>query len=99
MEPDVTDRITNDNQPARGRDDTHAPDPTGQAALLLVESLIHALISRSVITVADAVEIIEVATEVTRDTGPELGDTGATLERSLALLGTIHASLSHDLPR
>lgn len=37
------------------------PDAHGQAEMLLVESLIHGLIARSVISVADAVEIVEIA--------------------------------------
>ena len=39
-------------------------DGHGRAALLLVESLIHGLASRSVLSVSEAIEIIEVAAEV-----------------------------------
>jgi hypothetical protein len=94
----MTDLTSNDNQPPRARNDARTPDAMGQAALLLVESLLHGLVERSVITVADAVEILEVATEVKKETAAELGDDEATMERSLALLGSIHRSLSPDLP-
>ena len=73
------------------------PDAHGQAAMLLVEGLIHGLIGRSVITVADAVEIVEVSADVKADIGEELGDSPATLEKSLALLGAISASLKPDI--
>lgn len=42
----------------------HDADAHGQAALLLVESLVHGLIARSVISVTEAVEIVDVAAEV-----------------------------------
>ena len=41
--------------------------------MLLVESLIHGLIARSVISVAEAVEIVEVAAEVKTEIAEELG--------------------------
>jgi len=74
------------------------PEPHGQAALLLVESLIHGLIARSSLTVEQAVEIVEIAADVQQDTADEVGDTPANRE-SLHLLNTIRTSLKHDLPR
>jgi len=74
------------------------PDAHGQAAMLLVESLIHGLIARSVISVADAVEIVEIAADVKADIGAEIGDTPATLRRSLTMLEAIGKSLSLDIP-
>lgn len=75
-----------------------APDSHGQAALLLVESLLHGLIARKVIGVADATEIVTVAAEVKQEIADDLGDTPATLARSLTLLEAIGASLARDLP-
>ena len=75
------------------------PDAHGQAAMLLVESLIHGLIARSVISVAEAVEIVDVAAEVKADIGADLGDSPATLHKSLTMLEAISISLKHDLPR
>ena len=86
----------NDNEFPLVRSDLPVPDAQGQAAMLLVESLIHGLIARSVITVADAVEIINVAVEVRTEVGTELGDTPATLARSLAMLSALGDSLSRD---
>lgn len=75
------------------------PDAHGQAAMLLVESLIHALVARSALTVAEAIEVVDVAAEVKAESGEELGDTPTTLKRSLALLRAISASLRLDLPQ
>lgn len=74
------------------------PDAHGQAAMLLVESLIHGLIARSVISVAEAIEIIDVATEVKIDIAADLGDTPQTMQKSLLLLNAISASLRPDIP-
>lgn len=73
------------------------PDPHGHAAILLVESLVHGLIARNVITVADAVEIVDVAAEVKADLGIEAFDQPAGLRESLEVLNAISSSLRRDL--
>lgn len=78
-------------------DVSRSPEPHGQAALLLVESLVHGLIARDVITVADAVEIVDVAVEVKADMGIERGEPPAQLRRSLDLLDAIGDSLRRDI--
>ena len=77
---------------------TNDPDAHGQAAILLVESLIHGLIARDVITVADAVEIVDIASEVRADTADDGGESPAEQRKSLDLLQAISASLGRDLP-
>ena len=74
------------------------PDAHGQAAMLLVESLLHGLIARSVLSVAEAVEIVGVAAEVKEEIAFEMGDDPPTMQKSLKLLESIRASLSIDLP-
>ena len=93
----MVDPTSNDNDVARGDERLRGPDAHGQAAMLLVESLIHGLIAHAVISVGDAIEIVGVAAEVKQEVAHDLGDSPATMERSLALLGAIHASLSNDL--
>lgn len=88
--------VSNDNHVVPS---AREPDAHGQAAMLLVESLIHGLIERSVLSVADAVEIVEVATEVKKAIGEDLGDSSATLNKSLQLLQAISDSLRPDIPR
>ncbi|MFC4594323.1 hypothetical protein [Sphingobium tyrosinilyticum] len=96
----MADLRSNDNDSKRaGSEPTREPDAYGQAAMLLVESLIHALIARSVISVVDAVEIVGVAAEVKEEIGLELGDGPATMQRSVTLLRAISASLKPDIER
>lgn len=90
---------TNDNDNPRVDRRADPPDPHGQAAMLLVESLLHGLIARSVISLSDAVDIVETAAEVKEEIAFELGDDAKTRQTSIALLELIRASLSNDLPR
>ena len=73
------------------------PDAHGQAAMLLVESLLHGLVARSLISVDDAVEIVAIAADVKEEIALELGDSPATMQKSLTLLQSIRASLTTDL--
>ena len=74
------------------------PDAHGQAALLLVESLIHGLIARRVISVRDAVDCVEVALDADSEIQAERRAAPASPRQSAAILEAISASLSHDLP-
>ena len=74
-----------------------APDAHGEAALLLVESLIHGLVARKVISVHDAVEVAEVAADAGTESEAERRAVPAQA-RSAEILSAIGASLSHDLP-
>ena len=86
---------TNDNDSAM-RGLTPMPDPHGQAALLLVESLIHGLITRSIISNGDAIEIVETAEDVQGDVAEEADGAGAPMWRAHALLSGIAESLKLD---
>lgn len=74
------------------------PDAHGQAAMLLVESLLHGLIAKSVINVGDAIEIVAIALEVKQEVAHGLGDTPAVMAKSLQLLESIQSSLRSDWP-
>jgi hypothetical protein len=87
---------TNDNDYPAARVGRAAPDPYGQAAMLLVESLLHGLVARSVLSTEHAIEIVEVAAEVKADIAADLGDTPAQLRQSLDLLAELSASLALD---
>ncbi len=89
--------VMNDNNayPAAARGPE--PDAHGQAAMLLVESLIFGLIERSVISVADAIDIVEAAAEVKVDIAADIGESPETLDRSLDLMTAISDSLKLDL--
>lgn len=94
----MADQISNDNNMARAAATRTEPDAHGQAAMLLVESLIHSLVARSVISVTDAVEIVETAAEVELEFAAEHGDAPAAMQKSLAMLKAISTSLKTDLP-
>lgn len=79
-----------------GGDPIRGPDAHGQAAMLLVESLIHGLIEQHIITVARAVEIVDTAAEVKAEKADDLGDSPANLMESLKLLEAISFSLGRD---
>ena len=68
----------------------------GYAALILVESLIHGLIAKGAISVEDALETLDVASDVTSQIA-ESGDGHSTMwQQCQALLLSISASLSFD---
>ncbi len=85
---------SNDNGDVGARE----ADAHGEAAMLLVESLVHGLIARDVISLADAVEIVDVAAEVKADGANEHGRPLTNAQKSLGLLTAISSSLRRDLP-
>ena len=74
---------------------TPGTDEHGQAALLLVESLIHGLVARSLISVQDAVEIVDVAVEIRAAIEGDADDRPDT-PTSLGMLEMIRLSLQSD---
>lgn len=89
----------NDGNRAVAPGDVGDVDPHGRAALLLVESLMHTLLERSVISLGEAVEAVQVASLVTSELAFDQGGASAGLAKSQALLTAIGASLRIDLPR
>ncbi|GGE82606.1 cupredoxin domain-containing protein [Sphingomonas prati] len=74
-----------------------SPDANlGQSALLLVESLIHALVERAVLPLDEAIEIALTACDVLHGANLEIGLDEAECARSAAPLKAIHASLQVD---
>jgi hypothetical protein len=86
-----------ENSPETTYAERREPDAHGQAAMLLVESLIHGLVARAVITAEEAIEIVDIAAEVKVDMAADLGDEPARPVSSLTLLTAISTSLSLDL--
>ncbi len=86
----------NDNDPPTWDATPPIPDPHGVAALLLVESLIHGLLERSILSVTEAIEIVATADEVQVDVAKAADGHGAPMWRSHALLTTILESLKVD---
>ena len=90
MPPNIND---NESGAVRQRAD---PDAHGQAALLLVEAMLHALVEAKVFTARDARSIVETAVDVKIDVAEAAGEATLTLERSLQLLRTIAFSLREE---
>jgi hypothetical protein len=88
---------SNDNDQTDDQELGREPDAHGQAALLLVESLIHELIEQSLISVEQAIGVIQVAADVNLEIGQARGDSPDHIRRSLNLLDSISASLNIDL--
>jgi hypothetical protein len=74
------------------------PDAHGQAALLLAESMLHMLVERSIISVADAVAVVQTAAEVKVQVAAELGESKERMQASIDLLFRISDSFATDLP-
>lgn len=75
------------------------PDAHGQAALLFTEGLLHMLVERSVLTVADAVEVLQTAAEVKIQVATHAGESKERMQASMDLLFRISDSFAVDLSR
>ena len=74
-----------------------APNGHGQAALLLVESLLHALIEKDLLSMAEAAEVVDTAKDVQIELGDELGQSWEARRTALAFLSSIALSLRNDI--
>ncbi|WP_420383613.1 hypothetical protein [Novosphingobium sp.] len=86
----------NDTSPARPGD---IPDGHGEAAILLVESLIHALVARFILTAQDAIDLVTVAFDVKSETGANEDGAPDPADKALLLLSSIRQSLRVDIAR
>jgi hypothetical protein len=72
------------------------PDAHGQAALLLTESLIHMLVDHRILSLDQAVEVIQIAAEVKTEVAAAAGESKARMNESLALLANMSNSFEAD---
>lgn len=91
----MSERSSNDNDP-HGPPAPALPDAHGRGALLLVESLIHVLIEKSVISLADGLEAVDTAVEVSREIAKESGEPPGPNLPATTLLLKIGKSLEAD---
>ena len=75
------------------------PDAHGQAALLLTESLLHALVANAVLSNSQAVEVIEIAAEVKVEVATAHHESKKRMNESLRLLADMQASFESDAVR
>lgn len=69
----------------------------GRTAIILVETILHGLVARSVLTIPDAVELVRAASDVHRELAAEEGDDPERSKRIEVLLDQIASSLESDL--
>lgn len=74
------------------------PDAHGRAALLLVESLIHGLTARSVLSVAEAVSVMEIALDAQVAIADDAVQPTSSMRQATMLLSSLLDSLRIDLP-
>jgi len=86
---------SNDNDANGSSNLPDPPDAHGQAALLLVESLIHGLSENGTLANAQAADIAERALDVQRDL-VEAAEGAGAMQRAHSLLSNIVASLNID---
>lgn len=73
------------------------PDAHGQAALLLIESLIHTLVDARLIDTQTAAATVRSAAEVKVEVAEAAGESEKRMNESLALLQAIETSFEADL--
>ena len=73
------------------------PDANGKAAILLVESLIHVLVARAVISLEDAVDVVQDAIDVRSEMAREIDIATLGEDKSVHLLAAISDSLRIDI--
>jgi len=72
------------------------PDAHGQAALLLAESILHALVDTKTLSNDDALGIIQTSCEVKAEVAELAGESNGRMRESLNLLRAIFASFATD---
>lgn len=75
------------------------PDAHGQAALILAESILHALVATGSLTLDQAIEAVRTACEVKIEVADEIGESAGRMRHSLSLLSQIEQSLKVDEDR
>jgi hypothetical protein len=86
-------------QPAKSvpvRPSKSEPDAHGQAALLLAESLVHMLVDQRILSLNQAIEVIQIAAEVKTEVAEAAGESKTRMNESLALLANMSNSFESD---
>ena len=87
---------TNHDHSAMPSPRRHEPDAHGQAGLLLAESILHTLLDAKVLTLDQAVDAVQTASEVKVEVAEEMGESRANMRQSISLLAAIGRSLAMD---
>jgi hypothetical protein len=87
----------NDNRAAVLPPPIGEPDAHGQAALILAESTLHALVEMKTMTTAQALDVVRSAEEIKREVAALSGESETRMHESLELLKRIGISLEKDV--
>ena len=87
-----------DSTPSTAAAADDEPDAHGRAALLLVESLIHGLTARSVLSVGEAVSIMEIALDAQIAVADDAAQPTPSMQAATTLLFSLTESMKLDLP-
>jgi hypothetical protein len=74
------------------------PDAHGQAALLLAESILHALVETKTLSLAAALSVIQTTCEVKVEVAEREGESSRRMHESLGLLKAMSKSFAADVP-
>lgn len=72
------------------------PDAHGQAALMLAESILHALVEEGVLSASQAESVLRTACEVKIEVATAAGESSRRMEESLTLLRSVAASFGPE---
>jgi hypothetical protein len=86
----------NDNRAARLPPPAGEPDAHGQAALILAEAMLHALVDMKTMTAQQALDIISSAEEIKTEVAGMSGESETRMQESLELLKRIGISIERD---
>jgi len=74
------------------------PDAHGQAALLLAESILHALVESKTLSLEAALSVIQTTCEVKVEVAEREGESSERMHESLGLLLAMSNSFAADIP-
>jgi len=86
----------NDNLAARPPPRAGEPDAHGQAALILAEAILHALVDMKTMTTQQALDIVYSAEEIKTEVAALSGESKTRMHESLELLKRIGISIERD---
>lgn len=87
----------NENRAARVPPPTDEPDAHGQAALILAECILHALVDVGAISTQQALDVVQSAEEIKTEIAALSGESETRMHESLELLKRIAMSFETDL--
>lgn len=86
----------NDNRAVRPPAPAGEPDAHGQAALILAETMLHALVDMKTMTTQQALDIVSSAEEIKTEVAGMSGESETRMQESLELLKRIGISIERD---